>query len=96
MVVGTLRVATRLQVEFRLHNSVPSRRHAKGTSLLGSPLHDCTERTIFLEFEPNPAFCDGWSFHLLGSFAVPGGRKTQEMLIIAARSLLLDSCLILA
>ena len=34
MVVGTLRVATRLQVEFRLHNSVPSRRHAKGTSLL--------------------------------------------------------------
>ena len=94
MVVGTLRVATRLQVEFRLHNSVPSRRHAKGTSLLEIS-SKCTERTAFLEFG-NPAFCDGWSFHLLGSFAVPGGRKTQEMLIIAARSLLLDSCLILA
>ena len=50
MVVGTLRVATRLQVEFRLHNSVPSRRHAKGTSLLD--LLYGTERTAFLEFEP--------------------------------------------
>ena len=51
MVVGTLRVATRLQVEFRLHNSVPSRRHAKGTSLLWIS-STCTERTAFLEFEP--------------------------------------------
>ena len=90
MVVGTLRVATRLQVEFRLHNSVPSRRHAKGTSLL-----DLLYRAYSVS-SSNPAFCDGWSFHLLGSFAVPGGRKTQEMLIIAPRSLLLDSCLILA
>ena len=53
MVVGTLRVATRLQVEFRLHNSVPSRRHAKGTSLLDL-LYNYMYRacTAFLEFEP--------------------------------------------
>ena len=94
MVVGTLRVATRLQVEFRLHNSVPSRRHAKGTSLLW--ISSTRVPSVQRFSSSNPAFCDGWSFHLLGSFAVPGGRKTQEMLIIAARSLLLDSCLILA
>ena len=50
MVVGTLRVATRLQVEFRLHNSVPSRRHAKGTSLLD--LLYMYRAYRFLEFEP--------------------------------------------